>query len=301
MLQNSNINWDDLRLFLAIVRTGSARAAAAHAGVSHTTVKRRTEALERDLGCRLFDRDVSGYRLTGSGETLVSEAARAEEAVMAAERRLQGRDDLLSGRIVMTTTELIAHHLIMPDLVEFSVRYPEVDLNIQVSYDAYDLRRREADVALRFMEPGSKVPEELIGRKLGTCWTCYYATEAYLEAHDPSAKDSTARWIGWADEERYPEWVKASPYPDIPAYGSIESAVLQGKAAQQGMGMAALPCFMGDRIDGLVRLPGAEPHSNPDVWLLSHPDLRDTARFRAFRKFIANAIEAKRPLLEGRL
>ena len=117
MVQNSTMNWDDVRLFLALARNGSARAAAADLGLSHTTIARRAEQLEGDLGTRLFDRDVSGYRLTGAGEAMMASAIRAEDALLTAERQLQGRDAQLSGDIRVTTSDVIGSYLLMPESV----------------------------------------------------------------------------------------------------------------------------------------------------------------------------------------
>ncbi len=301
MVQKSTINWDDVRLFLALADHGSARAAAQALGISHTTIARRADQLESDLGTRLFDRDVSGYRLTAAGETMRLSAVRAEEALLTAERQLQGRDAQLSGEVRLTAPDIIATHLIMDGLVAFTEQYPEIDLQVLMSYDVFDLARREADIAIRVIGDGRNPPEDLIGRKLVTISSGYYASENYLEKHDLISKDSGARWIGWGDEERFPDWVKASPFPYLPAHGKINNAALQVEAARHGMGLATLPCFLGDTTDGLCRVPGTEPYENYDVWLLSHPDLRDAARLRTFRQFIVEVFDEKRMLLTGEL
>lgn len=299
MLQKRTMNWDDVRLFLAVARSGSARSTAAAAGVSHSTVTRRVDQLESRLGVRLFDRDVRGYRLTGAGETMMTSAVRAEEALLAAERRLQGRDAQLSGEVRLTTSDVIAATLLMPELVDFTRRYPEIDLNVLVSHDLFDLSRREADVAVRVLRMGSNPPEDLIGRKLVTIRSCYYASESYLAENDPRKADSEARWIGWDDVERHPAWVKTTPFPHLPVYGRLNDVRLQAEAAKCGMGLAVLPCFLADELEGLTRIPGCQPYESYDLWMLSHPDLRDAARLRAFRAFIAEVIEAKRTSIMG--
>ena len=299
MVQKSTANWDDIRLFLALAREGSARSAAESLGVSHTTISRRTDQLETDLGTRLFDRDVTGYRLTAEGETMMASALRAEDALLTAERQLQGRDAQLSGEIRLTTPDILVTNLIMHDLVDFSREYPEIDLNVIISYDVFDIARREADIAIRFIGPGRSPPEDLVGRRLVVSSSCYYVADDYLAAHDPWDKASGARWIGWNDEERFPDWVKDSPFPSIPAYGKFNNALLQLEAAKQGMGIVTLPCFVGDATDGLCRIPGTEPYENYAIWLLSHPDLRDAARLRIFRKFITQVIERKKQLITG--
>jgi DNA-binding transcriptional LysR family regulator len=301
LVQISTINWDDVRLFLALARNGSARSAAASLNVSHTTIARRAEQLESDLGTRLFDRDVGGYRLTGAGEAFMNSAVRAEESLLAAERQLQGRDAELSGDIRLTTSDIIATHLLMPETAEFCRRYPDIDLEVLVSHDLFDLSRREADIAIRFMGGSRNPPDHLVGRKLVTATSCYYASSDYLVHHDPHKLNSGAQWIGWDDDERYPAWVKSSPFPRIPARGKFNHAGLQVEAAAAGMGLTALPCFIGDTVAELVRVPGCEPYANYDIWLLSHPDLRDAARLRAFRAFIVEVFREKRSLLTGEL
>jgi len=299
MVHMSTMNWDDIRLFLALARHGSARQAAEALAVSHTTVSRRAEQLEEDLGTRLFDRDVNGYRLTGAGETMLTSAVKAEEALLAAERQLQGHDAQLSGEIRLTTSDIIAEYLLIDDLVDFTRGYPEIDLNILISYDVFDLARREADVAIRFMGQGRTPPDDLVGRRLVRATSCYYATPQYLAEHDPRKPGSGARWVGWNDDERFPDWVRESPFPDVPAYGKFNNGMLQAAAARKGMGISVLPTFVGDATAELQRIPGCEPYENYDIWLLSHPDLRDAARLRTFRKFIVDVFERKRSQLIG--
>jgi DNA-binding transcriptional LysR family regulator len=295
------MNWDDTRLFLALARSGSARATAVEQGVSHSTVTRRVDQLESDLGVRLFDRDVRGYRLTGAGELMMKSAVKAEDALLTAERQLQGRDAQLTGEIRLATSNIIAMYLIMDDLVEFNRLYPDIDLNVEVSYGSHNLSRREADVALRIMRRDSSPPEDLVGRKLVTIKNCYYASDAYLEENDPGRANSTARWIGWDDIERFPAWVKASPFPNLPVYGRLNDVMLQAEAARCGFGLTVLPCFFGDSVEGLRRIPNCEPYLSYDLWMLTHPDLRDAARMRTFRAFAAEAIDRKKTLLAGEL
>ncbi len=295
------MNWDDTRLFLALARSGSARATATEQGVSHSTVTRRVDHLESALGVRLFDRDVRGYRLTGAGEVMMKSAVRAEDALLTAERQLQGRDAQLTGEIRLTTSNIIATHLIMDDLVEFTRQYPDIDLNVLISYDLFNLSRREADVAIRILRLGSSPPEDLVGRHLVTIKNCHYASEAYLAENDPRSVNSTARWIGWDDSERFPAWVKASPFPNLPVYGRLNDVMLQAEAARCGMGLTVLPCFFGDSVEGLRRIPNCEPYLSYDLWMLTHPDLRDAARMRTFRAFAAEAIDRKKTLLAGEL
>jgi DNA-binding transcriptional LysR family regulator len=293
------MQWDDVRLFLALARSGSARRTGADLGVSHTTVSRRARQLEASLGARLFDRDAGGYRLTVAGEALIESAERAEDALLEAERTLQGRDAELSGEIRLTTPGIIATHLIMPEMAAFSRLYPDIDLNILISADLFDIGRREADIALRLLQVGKSPPGDLVGRQLATAASGFYATERYLAEHDLSDPGSGARWIGWNDEERFPGWVRSSPFPHLPAYGRLNDPLMQVAAVQAGMGIAVLPCFVADDAEGIVRIPGCDPYPSYDIWLLSHPDLRDAARLRTFRAFVAEVFRMKHPVLVG--
>lgn len=298
-MQISTIDWDGLRLFLELVRQGSARGAAQALGVSHSTIVRRVERLESELGATLFDRDFTGYRPTAAGETLLVSAQKAEDAILAADRQLRGQDAQLTGEIRLTTSDIIANYFLMPELPIFAQQYPDIDLTVLVSYDVFDLARREADLAIRFIGGGRNPPEDLVGRKLVTATSCYYASEQYLEEHDPRANNSDARWIGWGDLQRFPDWVRQSPFPDVPAFGHFNNGMLQATATQAGLGIAALPCFVGDVLPGVVRIPDCPPYANYAIWMLSHPDLRDAARHRTFRAFIADVFERNKDVLTG--
>ena len=300
-MQISTANWDDIRLFLELVRGGSARAAASALGISHSTIVRRVERLEGQLGTRLFDRDYTGYQPTAAGETLVTSALAAEDAILAASRQLQGRDASLSGEIRVTTGDILIEYLLMPDIVSFTETYPEIELSLFLSYDIFDLARREADIALRFLQNNRQPPDDLVGKKVITGRNCYYASESYLETHDPRAKDTTARWIGWDEPELFPEWVQRSPFPHVPAVGTFHSAISQIAGVKAGLGMVTMPCFVGDTLEGVVRIPGCEPYDNFDIWMLWHPDFRDAARHRCFREHIGTAFDRERSRLLGAL
>lgn len=294
------MDWSDLRIFLALARRRSVRSAGQQLAVSHSTIARRIDIFEGRLGVRLFDRQASGYALTAAGEELLRTAERVEEDINGAERRLLGQDARLRGEIRVTMPDALATHLLMPDLAEFSTSYPDIELEIIFSYHTLDLAQREADVAIRFVAPGRSPPENLLGRRLLEVAQTAFATPDYLRQHDLGAEPPTACWIGWSDHAPFPRWVRASPFPTIPARGRLYNVLIQLEATKQGMGIGMLPCFMGDGEASLIRVPGAEPEPLFDLWVLSHEDLRAAARMRAFRDFIADAIIAKKDLLEGR-
>jgi DNA-binding transcriptional LysR family regulator len=289
------MEWDDIRIFLALVRGGSVRAAAALAGISHATVSRRVEAFETRMGVKLIDRLPGGFALTAAGEDLLGAAENIETEIHSVQRRLVGQDRRLAGGIRVTMVDVVATHLLMADLTEFAERYPDIELEVMIGYEALDLSRREADVAVRFVK---NPPDHLIGRRLGTVSNAAYATQAYLDHHELT-DPASACWIGFGSPEPFPKWVKQSDYPHIPAKGVFDSMLLQLEAARCGMGIANVPCFLGDRDPDLIRLPPGEPRPGYDLWLLRHRDTRSTARLRIFSEFIADAVTRYRPLLEG--
>jgi len=298
-VHKSTMGWDDVQFFLSVARSGSARATALALNISHTTVSRRIENLENSLGTRLFDRGVSGYVLTEGGQSMLDFAEQAEDVLLSAERHLQGKDSELSGDIRLTTPDVIATQLLLPNLANFTNKYREIDINLAITSDLHDLTRREVDIAIRFLGFASQPPDPLVGRKLGAIASCFYATPQYLSAYDLNDPNTQARWLGWGGQD--PQWVKASPYPHIPTRFQLDHGGTQIEAALAGMGMTMLPCFLGDKTPGLKRVPNAKPAINHEIWLLSHPDSREVTRLRRFREYVVELFESKQDLLAGKL
>ncbi|MBU2588853.1 MAG: LysR family transcriptional regulator [Alphaproteobacteria bacterium] len=289
------MDWDDIKLFLALLRGGNVRSAAARLGVSHSTVARRIDALESQLRVRLFERLPSGYVLTPTGEDMLKTAERVEDELGGLERRIVGQDSRLEGPIRVSMIDAFATHLLMPDLASFAVLYPDIELQIPVSYETVDLDRREADVAVRFSK---SPPDHLIGRRLSGCAMAPYAAHDYLadrDVDDPAG----GVWIGFTSQGRYRDWVKQSAFPKFPVRGEFVSLLTQVAACKSGMGLAMLPRFIGDVETDLVRVGASTIDPRLDVWILTHRDVRSSARIRAFSSFLGDAIIAKRNLLEG--
>lgn len=290
-------DWDDLRFFLAVARKGSIRGAAAQLGVNHSTVSRRIDAYENKLGTRLFERLPAGYFITSAGEEMFRSAALVEAEVDTIDRHVIGRDAQLSGLLRVTLTDSMAQKLLMPDLVEFIELHPAIELDLITSNSTANLARREADVAIRM---SNDPPESLVGRRTLKLATAIYASSNYLALHDLAKTDNNISWIGAGDPVIDPQWVRASPYPKAPARNHAHHPLIQLAAAKSGMGMAILQCFLGDTEPDLCRVPPGTETPGQDIWLLTHEDLRHTARVRLFTDFMVKAILSKKDLLEGR-
>lgn len=274
------MNWDDLKIFLAVAEAPSMRMAAKQLRVSHSTVSRRIEALESKLKARLFDRLPEGYQLTLAGRDLLPIAQELREQVDAYSLKVLGRDTELEGSICVTMPDTAAVAFLMPYIAEFQRRYPAIHVKIDDSDAVYDLNRREADIALRFT---NDPPEHLIGRRIATAHQAVYATRDYLASHDPNKANSGAQWVGWGSPEEAPSWVASTPYPDLPIACHFNNALIQREAVRQGIGLGYLPCSIMDDDPTFIRL--TKPQPSMDFWVLSHRDLRATARLRAFREF----------------
>ena len=291
------MNWDDIKIFLAMVRHATVRAAADLLGMSHSTVARRIIALEKGLGVRLFDRTTHGYELTPAGKDILATAEGMEREVMSLERRVIGRDQKLTGHVRVATSDFLATHLLIPSLPAFGRQYPEINVEIVTGYESLDIDRREADIALRITP---KPPPHLVGKRLAAVAFAPFVSRDYLRHHD--LQSSTSCWIGYQRNapEATPDWVHSSAYPHLPVRGVFESLLSQLSAARAGLGIGMLPCLLGDPDPLLVRLePGKQPPIL-ELWLLTHRDVRTTARLRTLMQFIAGVVGRNTALLEGR-
>jgi DNA-binding transcriptional LysR family regulator len=218
------MNWDDIKIFLAMVRHATVRAAADLLGMSHSTVARRIISLEKGLGVRLFDRTTHGYELTPAGKDILATAEGMEREVMTLERRVIGRDQKLTGHVRVATSDFLATHLLIPGLPAFGRQYPEINVEIVTGYESLDIDRREADIALRITP---KPPPHLVGKRLAAVAFAPFVSRDYLRHHDLQA--STSCWIGYQRNapEATPDWVHSSAYlcypncpPRVPAWVS---------------------------------------------------------------------------------
>ncbi len=290
------MDWDDLRVFVTLARTGSVWRAARELRVNHSTVSRRIAQFEEKLGVRVFERLPRGYELTADGERVLASALRVQEEIDTLERQVLGQDARLAGAICFTMPDHFVSFL-TPALTEFEDRYPDIELEVRVSFSQLSLSQREADVALRVTQESP--PEGLVGRRVTRHSSAAYASRDYLARHDLAADPPTARWIGWDDLVPFPKWVKESDYPHIPVRGRLNHPMLQLEAVRAGFGLALAPCFIGDADPLLERVPPGRVFHNRDVWLLTHRDLRAAARIRAFLDFLADVFRRERPLFEG--
>lgn len=285
-----NKNWDDLRFFLALCREGSATGAGRSLEVNHTTVARRIRALEDNLGTRLFDHSSNGYEMTQAAEDMYEHARRMEEITQAIDRDVFGQDAELKGPLKLTVAHDVAERLVMPRLREFHDAYPGIDLDILTTTGLVDLAAREADIALRLT---AKPPDYLIGREILPMRHGVYGSPNYLKALDGQAKV-----IVFRGNEEQPEWVRQH-FPEADVAMRVDDVGTMSLAVANGMGLARMPCYVGDTEPSIRRLDLKLTASTWGIWILSHVDLRSSARVRVAREFLIDVIEKQRELVLG--
>jgi DNA-binding transcriptional LysR family regulator len=176
--EEKRMNWDDLRIFLAVARSGSISSGAKQLGLQHSTVSRRIRKLAQELEVRLFDRVPSGYELTPAGEKLARAAERMELEVLAVDGTLAGTDLRPAGLLRVTAIDNMATTILMPMFAGFSREYPEVTLRLLIANSDISLARREADVAIRLT---NTPPDTLVGKRVATVSSAVYGCREYLD------------------------------------------------------------------------------------------------------------------------
>jgi len=282
------MEWDDLKHFLAVARSGSLSDAARTLKTSASTVGRRIAALEDKLGVHLFDRKASGYALTENGTLIRRKAEDVEDAALSVERAALGRDKHAAGTVRVAASDDIAAHLIGPQLGGFRARYPDISLEIVAQMELANLTRREADIALRGVRPARG---NFVIRRIGSWPFGLYAARRYAEAHGlkPGLADlSTLDIITWTKEWAhlrggpwFAEYARGAPV----ALASDSRRVHQA-ACKAGLGVAILPCALADQEPDLICLLPAKQVLSLPLWLVVHRDLVRTARVRAVMDFL---------------
>jgi DNA-binding transcriptional LysR family regulator len=290
------IDWDDIRYFLAVAREGSLRAGAARLGVNHSTALRRIAQLEERLGAQMFEKLPSGYRLTASGEEVLELANQMEASSHQLETRVFGRDQSVRGLLRVTLPPPLAGHLLMPDVADFVRLHPEIEMELLSSGEFANLTNREADLAIRVVYDRETLPLNLHGLKGPELFGGFYISRDLLASWRAGAPDP--KWIA-VSGHGVPDWTYEGEARTTGAPFRTTDFDSQISAVRQGIGITALPCFVGDADALLVRVPDTELHLYGTLWLLTQGETRKTTRVRLFTEFISRRLAAYSPLLSG--
>ena len=287
-LRINTINWNDLNIFLEIVREKTLSGAAAKLGVTHSTVFRRINNLEASLEVKLFSRNPDGYQLTEIGKEVLTHVKQARSHVDGIHRLLDNSNSDLHGDIYVTAPHNLAYRFMPGYIARFCELYPSTRINLMVSNKKYNLSRLEADLAIRAT---STPPMDLVGKKLFTLQWSAYASAEYVNIH--------GRAKGLTELKQHQHLLIASDQSlsKLPAFAWIEENVPKDQIvmrcndlvsmssfAQAGIGVTLLPDDQAK--PDLIRLFELEKEITSDIWLLIHPDMRQCSRLITFRDFL---------------
>jgi len=289
-------NWDDLRIFLSLAREGTLTTAAKTLGVSHPTVARRVQALEKQIGARLFERLPDRFVPTAAGAELLADTEAMEKAAQSINRRSAGLSDTVSGVVRLSAGEamavLVARHL--PGL---RARLPHIEFEVVASHTLANLSRREADLLIR-----EQVPElaGIITRKLCQVAYAVYAARALEVRHTAMPALADLPWIGFDDDHSYmpgQHWLheQLGRRPEI----RVNNWLVLHDAVRVGSGLAVMPCYLADQDSALRRVGGVLREITTEQWLLVHRDLRALPRVRAVMDALVELFQRHRSVLEG--
>jgi len=300
------IDWGDLRFILAIARQGSALRAAKTLGVNQTTVTRRMADLEAALGANLFERKQSGYHLTPFGQRVAEAAARIEDEVNGLANSIGADQRALSGRVRVTTSEMLANLLIAPWLRTFRKEHPAITVELIADDRHLDLARGEADVALRatIRRPEPLHGAGIVARKLARFGWSIYCNRTYAEENGvPQSLEALDGHPVVALDGKMAHLpgprllARMAAHSRISARcNSLTNLVLTLKAVQ---GIATLPCLAGDADPELVRCLPPIPELECDLFLVLREEVKSSTHVRAFAESIAAHIKASRARLTG--
>lgn len=291
--------WDDLRFFLAVTRTGSLSGAARALGVGHVTVGRRLALLEQQLGVTLLNRTPDGFMTTSAGEAILRQCAAMERAATDLERIAGGRDSLVAGSVRVTTTEALAYQLVAPAIAALRKTHPDLRVDLIAGVRTLDIARREADLAIRFARPSAS---DLVCRKLGEVGFSLYASKRYLASAGIPKRGQGLAGFDLITFTGAP--AATSPFfMDESLEGArvalrCDNALIQIRAAAGNAGIVEAACFLGDSSPDLVRVWPDEAPITRALWLIVHQDMRRAARVRAVSTVLGEAFRRQRRLFE---
>jgi DNA-binding transcriptional LysR family regulator len=281
----------------AIADARSLVGAADGLGLNHSTIFRRLGAVEEMLGARLFERSRSGYQPTTAGEEMVALAKIIADSVVEFERHIAGRDVKPAGELRITTVDSIAFYLLPPILARFRELNPGVHLDVVLAAQQLNLSRRDADVAIRAT---NEPPETLIGRRVSAIrWAVYASPKVAAKFGAKTIEE--APWVGFGDGMGTPairRWIERNIGLRRQVF-RVNSLLSITEAIAAGAGAAILPCYIGNARADLERIGDVIPEVDIDLWVLTHPDLRHSARVRAFTDYVGGELMKLRKALEG--
>ncbi len=273
----AKLDWNDLKVFLALFRGRSVRSAASELGMSHSTVSRHLTELETSLSAVLFTRSRDGLLATSMAEQIFAKAEQVEGEVLDLQREAASLDSVLSGQVRVTSPPLLSQYMLMPHLAAFSQQYPGIEISLHSSFSIDDLMKGASDVAFRSQFNPN---DNLVGRRLPDFVDRAYAAPGYISEHWFEGNQTNATWVGRGVNDPGNNWVKDGPFPNAEVHHQIPDMLDQAQAAVAGLGIVVLPCFFADALEGLEHFRFSLVHIRMLRRSLHIPVLRTVRGFR---------------------
>ena len=280
--------WDDFLYFLKVADCGNMKAAALELGVNYSSVFRRINSLEQRLNVRLFERLKSGYRLTQAGEDILDRVHQVDEQMNAIQRLIEGKDVQLSGYLKISTTDTIGYYWLPSYITRFKQLYPDIIIDLDIKTRYTNLSKREADIVIPAV---NTQPDYMVGKKLAPIYIRLYGARSYVEQHGmPKTLAEFDKHCFLLPNESLAglpanKWLRRYVQEkDIVACCDKLTGLFH--LARQGLGLTIMPHYVAEADPDMVEVMPLPPECNHHLWILTHPDIRFTARVRAFMQFM---------------
>lgn len=282
------MDWQAYHYFLAVARSGSLKAAARLMKVNPTTVGRAISALETQLATKLFIRRTDGFVLNASGQRIVEALVRAETEILGAQRSLLGRDERVDGVVKVALPGALANHWLIPRAGPLLENFPDLRLELLTGPSLVNLARRDADLAIRLVEPRQ---QGLIYRRAGHLILQIYGHRALFKRNIPKSVEdlSDFPFVGlYIDSMSRPELTMVTRIQGALPRARLKSAAWSSvfSAVQAGLGYGILPSFMGESRSDLVHVI-PELDTRAPLFLVYHSDLKQAARLRVVIDYLS--------------
>ena len=292
-------NWDDVRYFLAVARTGTLSAAARQLGTEHTTVARHIQALEDELNSRLFHKSNSGYGLTDAGERLLAGAEAIESAYVSAKAAASSEGHPITGTVRIGAPDGFGSVFLAPRVRALTDRHPQLEIEILTTTRPFSLLKREVDIAIAHSSPEQM---RVVSRRLTDHRTYVYASRAYLnEAAPIAAREDLKKhpFIGFVEELLFPPEIGFSDVIGVEPRIRSTNVLAQLHATLSGSGLCLLPAFVASRHPALVPVLADQVAVTRSLHMHIHEDLKRAAHVREVAAFIAAEVERNRALFHA--
>ncbi|MCW8205740.1 LysR family transcriptional regulator [Verminephrobacter aporrectodeae subsp. tuberculatae] len=289
------MNWNNIRFFMATARAGSLTLAARQMNTSLATLSRRLAALDEECGVVLFARTHAGYSLTRDGQALWKRCLSIEDAFTALEQSLPAAQADTFGLVQVATSANLANLVLLPALARLWATHPRIDVEFCTGVQPMALHGREADMAVRLSTPSTgNFKVRVVGRQAHAL----YASHALVA---DEASHAEIGIVGWPTDFSDLPIVRAAAAHRHWRKPRLRLNTLQGHvaAARAGLGLAYLPCFVGDLCPDLSRVDGPDGLLTQNIYLVLHNDATQTRRVRVVADFIIDTLRVTGPRLLG--